>query len=133
MLNSAILQGRLVRDPELRYTTSGIPVCTITIAWSEKYKGSETKCFLPVTIWRSTAEMVDKNFTKGREIIVEGRLKTKDWTDQNGNRKSVIEMQANRVHFCGPKPSEGCNVSESELPPAEEQFSEADKNERLPF
>ena len=134
MLNKAVLQGRLVRDPELRHTQSGVAVCSITVAWSEKYKDAETKCFLPVTVWRATAEMVFRNFAKGREIIVEGRLQSRDWTDKDGNKRSTIELQADRIHFCGPKPAEGSNAPESELPPEKDAFEDLkDDDGELPF
>ena len=103
MINHTVLQGRLTRDPELRETSSGIPVCSFTVAWSEKFKERETKLFLPCTAWRGTAEMVSRNFSKGREIAVEGRLSTKEWGDKDGNRRTSIEMSVDRVHFCGPK------------------------------
>ncbi|QBB65786.1 Single-stranded DNA-binding protein [Intestinimonas butyriciproducens] len=61
--------------------------------------------------------MVAKYFHKGQEIIVEGKLSTREWTDRNGNKRSTNEMTVDRVHFCGPKQSEGGNVPESELPP----------------
>ena len=62
MLNHMVLQGRLTRDPELRNTQSGTPVCSFTVAWSEKYKETETKLFLSCTAWRGTGEMVSKHF-----------------------------------------------------------------------
>lgn len=133
MLNRTVLHGRLVRDPELRYTHSGVAVCSITVAWSDKYKDTETKCFLPVTVWRATAEMVARNFTKGREIIVEGQLQTRSWTDKDGNNRSTIELQADRIHFCGPKPAEGSNAAEDELPPEREQFEDDSDDGELPF
>ena len=117
MLNHMTLQGRLVREPELRNTASGASVCSFTVAWSEKYRENETKLFLPCTAWRSGGEMVAKYFHKGQEIVVEGKLSTREWTDRNGNKRSTNEMTVDRVHFCGPKQSEGGNVPESELPP----------------
>lgn len=132
MLNRSILHGRLVRDPELRHTTSGVAVCSFTVAWSEKYKETETKCFLPVTVWRATAEMVARNFAKGREIIVDGQLQTRSWTDKDGAKRSTIELQADRIHFCGPKPADG-NAAENELPPEREQFEDIPDDGELPF
>lgn len=116
MVNHVTLQGRLVRDPELRSTGSGVSVCSFTVAWSEKYKENETKLFLPCTAWRSTGEMVSKYFRKGQEIAVEGKLSTREWTDKDGNKRSSNELTADRVHFCGPKQWEGGNAPESELP-----------------
>ena len=115
MLNHMILQGRLTRDPELKTTHGGISVCSVTIAWSEKRGENENKLFMPVTAWRGTAEMLAKYFIKGREIVVEGRVHQRDWTDNEGNRRQVIEMQAERVHFCGPKVKAENNVNNNDL------------------
>lgn len=107
MINHMTLQGRLVADPELRYTQSQTPVCSFRVAWSEKYKETETKLFLSCTAWRGTGEMVSKYFTKGQEIAVEGKLSTRDWQDRDGNNRQSIEMTVSSVHFCGPKQDSG--------------------------
>ena len=132
MVNHMVLQGRLTRDPELRQTNAGVPVCSFTVAWSEKYKEQETKLFLSCTAWRGTAEMVSRHFYKGREITVEGKLSTREWNDKEGNRRTSIEMVADRVHFCGPKPAEGSNAPE---PPAgaAQGFDEIQDDGELPF
>jgi len=82
MLNHTVVQGRLVADPELRTTQSGTSVCSFRVAWSEKYKETETKLFLSCTAWRGTGEMIAKYFSKGKEILVEGKLSTKSWDDR---------------------------------------------------
>lgn len=132
MLNHMTLHGRLVRDPELKQTNSGAPVCSVTVAWSEKRGETETKLFLPVTAWRGTAELLAKHFAKGREIIVEGRLQQREWTDNDGNKRHVIEMQAERVHFCGPKPQQEQleNAAPHGIP---QGFTQVDDDESLPF
>lgn len=140
MVNHMTLQGRLTRDPELKTTNNGVSVCSVIVAWSEKRGENENKLFMPVTAWRGTAEMLAKYFAKGREIVVEGRVQQREWTDNNGNRRQVIEMQADRVHFCGPKPSEGSN-SEAYgspsygTPDQQQSFDEIedDPNNPLPF
>lgn len=103
MINRAVLQGRLVRDVELRTTPSGVSVASFTVAWSEKYKETETKCFLSCAAWRSTGEFVSKYFTKGQEIAVSGKLQTREWTDKEGNKRSTIELVVDDVAFCGSK------------------------------
>lgn len=103
MLNSSTIQGRLIADPELRSTQTGTPVCSFRVAWSEKYKETETKLFLSCTAWRGTGELVSKHFAKGKEIIVEGKLFTREWTDKEGGKRSTVEMTVEKVHFCGPK------------------------------
>lgn len=103
MLNHTALQGRLVRDPELRHTQAGTPVASFTVAWSEKYGEKETQCFLPCTAWRSTGEFVEKYFRKGQEIAVEGKLITRKWVDNDGQNRSTTQLNVDKVHFCGPK------------------------------
>lgn len=132
MINHLTLQGRLTRDPELRYTTGGVPVCSFTVAWSEKYKDQETRLFMPCTAWRATGEMISKNFSKGREIAVEGSLSTREWTDNEGGKRSVIVLTVDRVHFCGPKPSDGGNASEPQAG-SEQAFAEIQDGGDLPF
>lgn len=130
MLNHTVLQGRLTRDPELRNTQSGTPVCSFTVAWSEKFKETETKLFLNCTAWRGTGDMVSKYFSKGKEIIVEGKLSTREWTDKEGNKRSTNEMVVDRVHFCGPRDGgpagSPINVSAGE-------FTEEPDDGELPF
>ena len=134
MINRTILQGRLTRDPELRETNSGISVCSFTVAWSEKFKEQETKLFLPCTAWRGTAEMVSRNFSKGREIAVEGRLSTKEWDDKNGNHRTSIEMAVDRVHFCGPKAGEQPSIPAAPSAPEPADFVDVtDADGNLPF
>jgi len=103
MINRTVLQGRLCADPELRYTQAGVPVCSFRIAWSEKYKETETKLFLACTAWRGIGEMVSKYFKKGQEIAVEGKLSTRAWQDRDGNNRSAVELTVDNASFCGPK------------------------------
>lgn len=111
MLNKTVLQGRLVRDVESRTTQSGVSVASFTVAWSEKYKETEIKCFLQCSAWRNTGEFVQKYFSKGQEILVEGQLSTREWTDKEGGKRSTIELTVDKAHFCGPKQSnEGGNA-----------------------
>lgn len=107
MVNKMILQGRMVADPELKQTNSGVPVCSFRVAWSEKYKETETKLFLPCTAWRGTAELISKHFHKGKEIIVEGRLSTRHWQDKDGNPRSSNDLTVSSVHFAGSKSDAG--------------------------
>lgn len=107
MLNKVILQGRLTRDPELRYTTSNVPVLRFSLAVQRSYapKGAERKAdFFDLVAWRSTAEFICKYFTKGQEIIISGELRQEDWTDRNGNKRTSINVVVEDVNFCGSKP-----------------------------
>lgn len=115
MLNHTTVQGRLVADPEMRNTQAGVSVCSFRVAWSEKYKETETKLFLSCTAWRTTADLICKHFHKGKEIIVEGKLSTREWEDKEGRRCSSVEMTVDKVHFCGSK-SEGETAGAASAP-----------------
>lgn len=103
MLNRVILQGRLVRDIELK-EVGGFQMTEFTVAWSEKYKDTETKCFLRCKAWRSTAEFLSKFFSKGQELIVEGRMVTEEW-EKDGQKQSRSICNVEKVDFCGSKGS----------------------------
>ena len=103
MINRTILQGRLCADPEMRRTTNGTAVCSFRVACSEKVKDRETKLFLPCVAWQGTADMICSHFTKGKEIIVEGKLSSREYEDKTGNKRTVVELTADKVHFCGSK------------------------------
>lgn len=101
MINRTILQGRLTATPEIRTTQSGHKVTSFTVAWNAKYGDKETNLFLNCTAWNGTAEFVCKYFTKGQQIIVEGKLQTNSFTDKEGNNRSVIDLSVDGVSFCG--------------------------------
>lgn len=107
MLNKVVLQGRFTADPEMKTTQSGVSCCNFTVAWSEKYKEIETNCFLSCRAWRQTAEFVPKYFHKGDQVVVEGRLVTQKWQDQQGQNHSMTLCEVDKVHFCGSKNSQG--------------------------
>lgn len=107
MLHHIVTMGRLVRDPELRHTQSGIPVTSFTIACDRDYKdanGDKATDFLDIVAWRQTAEFVSKYFTKGRMAVVDGRLQLRDWTDREGNKRRSAEIVADNVHFGDSRP-----------------------------
>lgn len=87
MLNRTIMMGRLTRDPELRKTQTGTPVCSFSIACDRGFKnasGEKETDFFDCVAWRQTAEFVSQYFTKGRMVVVEGRLQNRNWTDKEG-------------------------------------------------
>ena len=114
MLNKLLYQGRLVSDPEVKQTQSGISYLEITIAWSEKYKESETICFMRCKAWRNTAEFIGKWFRKGQEILIEGHMITETW-DKDGQKQSRTICNIEKANFCGPaaKLSEKTDTSEA--------------------
>jgi single-strand DNA-binding protein len=107
MLNTVILQGRLVADPELRRTQNGLAVVSFRIACDRDFKSKDPNAqnadFIGVIAWRQTAEFISRYFTKGSMILVDGRLQTRDYTDNNGSRRYVTEVLAENVHFAASK------------------------------
>ena len=103
MLNHITIMGRLVRDPELRRTGSGIAVASFTVAVDRDFGGrdggeKETD-FIDCVAWRQTGEFVSKYFTKGRMIVVSGRLQIRNWTDKDGNKRRTAEVVADNCYF----------------------------------
>ena len=103
MLNHITIMGRLTRDPELRRTGSGIAVASFTVAVDRDFGGrdggeKETD-FIDCVAWRQTGEFVSKYFTKGRMIVVSGRLQIRCWTDKDGNKRRTAEVVADNCYF----------------------------------
>lgn len=107
MLNHIVLQGRLVRDPELRRTAAGVAVATFTLAVDRDFKteGGENVDFIDIVAWRSTGEFVSRNFSKGRMATVSGRLQIRTWNDKEGNKRRNAEVIADQVYFGDSKPN----------------------------
>lgn len=114
-LNHITIMGRLVRDPELRRTGSGVAVANFTVAvdrdFSPKDGGEKEVDFIDCIAWRGTGEFVAKNFTKGRMIVVDGRLEIRDWTDKEGNKRRSTEVVASSVYFGDSKKNEHGNYT----------------------
>lgn len=110
MLNHIIVMGRMVRDPELRSTQSGVSVCSFTLACDRDFKakdgGEKETDFIDCVAWRSTAEFVRKYFTKGRMMAVEGRLQLRDWVDKEKNKRRSAEIQVSSAYFADSKSKE---------------------------
>lgn len=133
MVNHMILQGRMVANPELKSTPSGTAVTSFRVAWSQKYKESESRLFLNCVAWRGTAEFICRNFAKGQEIIVSGNLTTREYTDRDGNNRQTTELVCSDVHFCGPKPTTN-NVSQGSAQYQEPNFADLTGDDgELPF
>ena len=130
MLNRIVIQGRLCANPELRRTQSGTAVASVTVAVDRDFKnqnGTRDTDYIPVVAWKGTGELLAKHFTKGRMIVVDGRLQLRDWTDKDGNKRRTAEITANNVYFCDSKSQEAA--------PTEPQgsFSEIEDDGELPF
>ncbi len=144
MINKAILMGRLTRDPELRHTGSGTPVCSFSIAIDNGYGDNRSTDFINCVAWNKTAEFVEKYFTKGRMIIVIGRIQTRTWEGQDGKRNYATEVVASEVSFGESKrnadeggytaPSAAAQTANLEMPDnAEDDFVTLETNDDLPF
>ena len=142
MLNKTIIMGRLGRDPELKTTQSGVSVTSFSIACDRDYKpenGERETDWINVTAWRGTAEFVNKYFQKGRMAIVEGRLQSRNWTDDEGNKRTAVEVVAEHVYFGDSKrdgsSGSGLPVPDSFPAPAGGGFAEIDEEDDgdLPF
>ena len=103
MLNHIVIMGRLVRDPELRRTGSGVAVASFRVAVDRDFApkdGGERKAdFIDCVAWRQTGEFISKYFAKGRMIIVDGRLEMRDWTDKEGNKRTSAEIVVANAYF----------------------------------
>lgn len=103
--NKVILIGNMTADPELKQTSSGISVCSFSIAVNRRFsKEGEQACdFITIQTWRQQAEFVSKYFKKGQAILVCGQLQTRTWNDNNGNKRYATEVVADEVSFVGNK------------------------------
>lgn len=111
MINKTVLQGRFTKKPEVEIK-GGFPYCGFTIAWSEKIKDVEKKCFAFCKTWRSTAEFVEKYFDKGQECVIEGQLLTEEW-EKDGQRQSRNVINVEKIHFAGSKGSTNTETTQT--------------------
>ncbi|MBI4379257.1 MAG: single-stranded DNA-binding protein [Nitrospinae bacterium] len=125
-LNKVFLMGNLTRDPELRYTPGGSAVASFGLAVNRKFKqGEETKeetCFVDITVWGKQAENCAEYLTKGRGVLVEGRLSYRSWETEEGQKRSKLEVVANNVQFlqkAGEKPLAKDSGGEGVIPEKE--------------
>lgn len=141
MLNHIDIMGRMVKDPELRRTNNGVPVVSFTIACDRdginKQTGEKETDFIDCTVWRNTAEFVNKYFSKGRMAIVSGRLQIRVWADKEGKQRRSAEIVADSVYFGDSKngnADSNTGTDFSHTPAPAEDFAELiDDNSELPF
>jgi single-strand DNA-binding protein len=110
--NKIILVGNLGRDPELRYTPQGTPVCSFTLATNERRKDKagemqDITTWFRVTLWGRQAETASQYLTKGRPVYVEGRLRVEEWTDRDGKARHTLEVHATDMQFIGTRGEDG--------------------------
>ena len=148
-LNRVTLQGRLVADPELKTTQTGIAVASLRLAverdYRDKESGERQADFFNLTAWRNSAEFVSKYFHKGDMVVVDGKLQNHSYTDKEGNNRVRTEIQVDSAYFCGggrkdrdgegTKPAGGGNVYAPPDVPADgfRDITEEEDGDTLPF
>ena len=151
--NKVILAGRITRDIELRSTSQDIPVTTFSIAVNRPQRSADSQQkadFFNCTAWRHTAEFVSKYFRKGSSICVTGSLQNREWTDQQGNKRTSTEIVVDEVNFVDSKAEADARpASTGTMPPAYDssqqntafssdpvtspEFEEVSSDDDLPF
>lgn len=124
MLNKILMIGNMTKDPELRYTPQGNAVCNLRLASTHKFKpkeGEELKeetCFITVVVWGKRAENCNEYLKKGMPVFIEGRLQSRSWEDNTGQKKSVVEIVAEDIQFLT-RTKEGTSPEAQEQQPGE--------------
>jgi len=157
-LNKVFLIGNLTRDPELRYIPSGSAVCTFTVAVNRVFKSQagekkEQTSFIRVVVWARRAEVCGEYLSKGSPVFVEGRIQSRDWETQDGQKRNTVEVVADNIQFLRMGPKSGAQSS-GKVPSPEDidtidlgeasgehapasgnggNPSSGDKNEEVPF
>lgn len=109
-MNKAILMGRLVRDPELRMTSSNVPVCTFTLAVDRRFKtqaGERQADFIQIVAWRQQAEFASRYFKQGSRMVVVGAIQSRSWETPTGEKRYATEVLAEEIYFGESKRPEG--------------------------
>ena len=121
-VNKVILVGNLGADPELRYTSSGTPVASFSLATREKWtnkdgeKGEKTE-WHKIVAWARLGEICGEYLHKGKQVYIEGRLQTRSWEDRDGNKRYTTEIVAHTMQMLGPAGKEGRVESKGEAFP----------------
>lgn len=129
-MNKTILMGRLTKDPETRYTqTNNTQVTSFSLAVPRRFKqeGQANVDFINIVAWSKTAEFVSKYFKKGQQVAVVGRIQTRNYDDDKGQKHYITEIIAEEVYFADSKKEEGSQA------PAEENQFEITNDDDLPF
>lgn len=138
--NKSILGGRLTADPELKQTTSGISVCSFSLAVNRKFQkdGEQQTDFISCVAWRNTAEFITRYFRKGSSLCIVGSIQTRTWTDQNNQKRFATEVIVDEAMFVDSKSDGGQAPSGGYVPdaytaPAAPKFEELNQDDDLPF
>lgn len=141
-LNHVILIGRLVADPELRSTNSGVSVSSFTIAVDRRFKnqqGERETDFIDIVAWRKTADLVSQYCTKGMKVAVEGSLQVRSYEAKDGSKRKAYEIVADNVQFLDRGGQSGARNASSDAPPPDDSSAPpppgmgGDENDDLPF
>jgi len=135
MLNKAILMGRLTRDPEMRTVGNDTLVANFTLAVNRpKYGDGEQKAdFIPIVVWRKTAEFVEKYFKKGMQVYVDGRIQTRSWEDSDGKKRYATDVVANEVGFAESRKKDNGDSNDNAGLDFEPDFGPVGDGDDLPF
>lgn len=138
MFNKAILMGRIAHNLELKTTPDGLSVLSFRIAVDRAYQaqGEERKTdFFNIVAWRSTAEFISKYFSKGRMIMVEGELQTRQYVDKNGSTQNVVELVVSSAHFTGEKKEQAAAAAPPTSAPTQNNadFVDTEIDDDYPF
>ncbi len=129
-LNNVTIMGRLTADTELRRTGTGKAVTSFTIACDKPGKDNGAS-FIPCVAWEKTGEFIDKYFSKGSAIVVEGRLESRQYETKDNQKRTVLEVVVSQAHFCGKKEEK---TDDAFKRITDEMFDDLpDINERFPF
>lgn len=128
-MNTICITGRVTQNPELKKTQSGVSVMSLSLAVDRDYKVNNEKVtdFIPVILWRKTAEVVSQYTAKGDLLSVVGSLESRKYTDSDGNNRTVWEVKADKVGFLSKKKQPEQNEQ------AQQNFTELPNDEELPF
>lgn len=133
-MNCIQIHGRLTRDPELKTTQSGVPVCTITVAVDRSYSKEDKQTdFFDCVFWRQGAEFVSKWFHKGQEICVTGEMQSRKWQDKDGNNRVSWEIGNARAEFCGKPANQSSSGNSGDIPDNFEPIEEPTGSDDIPF
>ena len=111
-MNKVFLIGRLTRDPELRYTSSNLPVATFSLAVNRNFTGQSGEReadFINIVVWRKQAENVKNYLTQGSQVAVDGRIQTRTYDGEDGKKRYITEVVADNVEFLGSKGASSAN------------------------
>lgn len=117
-MNNVALIGRMVKDPELKYTTNNTPVLMFTVAIDRRKNedGTHETDFIPVVAWKTAAELIAKYVSKGDKIGITGRIQSRSWETQDGTKRSAVEVIVAEVEFLGSKPAKPQQTTEAPTP-----------------